>query len=91
MKHSYRSKRLQIFAFYSFNATTQVSRSHQVFACLHKPALLFLGRGEASSTFQGLATQSADITADDTDGPADMNNSFGAFDDFDDGAAGLTT
>lgn len=48
------------------------------------------GRGQASSSLQELATQSADITADDTAAEAGMGDGFGTFDDFDDGVAGMS-
>ncbi|KAL3158170.1 hypothetical protein ABBQ32_011759 [Trebouxia sp. C0010 RCD-2024] len=46
------------------------------------------GREQPGSSCQELATQSADMTADySTAGGPEMDSGFGAFDDFDDGAA----
>lgn len=47
------------------------------------------GRGQASSTFQEFATQSADISADDIADQAAINDGFGVFDDLDNGSAGM--
>ena len=48
------------------------------------------GRGQPGSGPQEVATQSADMNADDStaDG-AEMDSGFGAYDDFDDGDAGI--
>lgn len=54
--------------------------------------LWFTGREQPGSSCQELATQSADMTADySTAGGPEMDSGFGAFDDFDDGAAGIFT
>lgn len=50
------------------------------------------GREQPGSSRQELATQSADMTADySTAGEPGMDTGFEAFDDFDDGAAGIAT